>query len=1037
MISQIAIRRHIATLMLTLTVIVLGIFFTSTLRVDLLPAITYPRIGLRLEAPGVSPEVAINEITRPLEEAMSATEGVIQVYSQTREGRISVDLFFRPGGNIDQALNDATAALNRARSELPNTVEEPRLFKFEPSQSPIYEMAVTSNSLNPLQLRLFANEELSRELSIVPGVAAVDVAGGVEEEVNITIDLKRLQSLQIGLNDVVEKLEQSNRDISGGRILGPNAEPLTRARGKFENIEQIENLAFVTPTNQKIYLRDFAQIIDASKRQRVFVTLNGKNAVRVSIQKQPDANTIEVTDAVKQKLEQLRQQGIITSDMLLIPTLDESKFIRNALTNVITSGVSGALLAAIAVLLFLGSLRQTLIIVISIPLAIFAALILMGMFNIGLNVISLGGLALGVGIVVDNSIVMLETIAEGVGLTPGSPIKTLKVQDDSQEFIDTVIASSQKVESALLASTSTNLVAVLPFLFIGGLISLLFNQLILTISFAVGASILVAVTIVPMLASRMLAWPVSSGVSRLGILQAFNERFEYSTKNYQLFLEQIIKKRILVITITTLILGGSAWVMVGQIPQQVIKRVNTGQAVIFAQFPPGTTLETNIKVMETVKKIISDQPETEYVFATVGGFIFGNSTNENPLRSSVNITVTPGSNIESYITVLNKEFEKLNLVNTGMIAIPGQLRGIILNNSPVGNADIDVILQSENQQNLLQAGELVLQNLREKVTKAGFRPDQEPPQEEIQIIPDYQRIADLNVNIQDIGDTLATAVEGIVPTQLQRNERLVDIRLQLDPNSIRNPSQLQNLPIFTEDNQLIRLGDLAKIVSAKSPTEIKRINQRSVFLLAGSLNKGANLGEAIAEVNQVLAQVKLPPGVNLLPSSAAESNRQIQSSLPILGGLAVFLVFVVMAVQYNSLIDPLVIMFTVPLALAGGIWGLYFTNTAISATVVVGAVLLVGIVVNNAIIMVEFANQLYEEEKITRRQAILKAAPERLRPILMTTITTVVGMFPLALGLGEGGELLQPLGVVVFAGLSVATVLTLFIIPCFYVLLHK
>ena len=265
----------------------------------------------------------------------------------------------------------------------------------------------------------------------------------------------------------------------------------------------------------------------------------------------------------------------------------------------------------------------------------------------------------------------------------------------------------------------------------------------------------------------------------------------------------------------------------------------------------------------------------------------------------------------------------------------------------------------------------------------------------------------------------------------------MDIRLQLDPDSIRNPSQLKNLPIFTEDNQLIRLGDIATISTGKSPTEIQRINQRSVFLIAGSLNEGANLGAAIASVNDILTQVELPPGVSILPSSAAESNREIQSSLPILGGLAVFLVFVVMAVQYNSLIDPLVIMFTIPLALAGGIWGLFFTKTAISATVIVGAVLLVGIVVNNAIIMVEFANQLHEEEGITRRQAILKAAPQRLRPILMTTITTVVGMFPLALGLGEGGELLQPLGVVVFAGLCVATVLTLFIIPCFYVLLHK
>lgn len=1055
MISQIAIRRHIATFMLTLALIVLGIFVTGNLRVDLLPAITYPRIGLRLEIPGVSPEVAINEVTRPLEEAMSATEGVVQVYSQTREGRVSLDLFFQPGGNIDQALNDATAALNRARSQLPDTIEEPRLFKFEPSQLPIYEMAVTSDSLSPLQLRLFADEDLSRELGFVSGVAGVDVAGGLEEEINIFVDLQRLQSLQIGLKDLLDKLDESNQDISGGRILGDNSEPLTRARGKFENLEQIKNLSFIIPNQQNspttaasqvVYLKEFAKIIDGTKRQRVFVSLNGKNAVRVSIQKQPEANTIEVVEAVQRRLQELKQQQIIPPDMLLIPTLDESKFIRTALSNVITSGVSGAILAGLSVLLFLASVRQTLIILISIALAVLAALILMGLFNISLNLISLGGLALGVGIVVDNSIVMLETISDAIAtrenqdLTPNpSPQVERGVREgflDPKELIEITVESSQKVESALLASTTTNLVSVLPFLFVGGLISLIFNQLILTISFAVGASILVAITVVPMLASRWLALPWSSGINRFWLLQEFNRRFEEATKNYQSLLEKVLKKRLLVAVLATLILGGSALPMAAQLPQEIIKRINTGQANLIAQFPPGTTLETNRRVMETVKEIIAAQPETNYVFATIGGFLFSNTTNENPLRSSVNITLKSGSDIEAFTTRLNAEFEKLNLVNIRLIATPGQLRGIILNNSPVGNSDIDIILQGENQQDLAAAGEIVLNTLRQQATKARYRPDQDPPQQEIQIIPDSQRIADLRVNIQDIGDTLLTAVQGSVPTQLQRGDRLVDIRLQLDPQTLRNPSDLKQLPIFTEDNQLIRLSDVATITNAQSPTEIKRINQRSVYLIAGSLNKGSSLGEAIAEVDQILKEVKLPCGINLLPSSAAQSNRQIQSTLPILGGLAIFLVFVVMAVQYNSLVDPLVIMFTIPLALAGGIWGLFVTKTAISATVIVGAVLLVGIVVNNAIIMVELANQLREEEGLTRRQAIIKAAPARLRAILMTGVSTAVGMFPLALGLGEGSELLQPLGVVVFAGVSVATVLTLFIIPCFYILLH-
>jgi multidrug efflux pump subunit AcrB len=263
------------------------------------------------------------------------------------------------------------------------------------------------------------------------------------------------------------------------------------------------------------------------------------------------------------------------------------------------------------------------------------------------------------------------------------------------------------------------------------------------------------------------------------------------------------------------------------------------------------------------------------------------------------------------------------------------------------------------------------------------------------------------------------------------------VRVQLDQDSIRRPSQIEDLPLFTQGNQLVRLGNVARVEEGEAPGQVQRINQRQVYLIAGSLNEGASLGDALAEVDEIMQGVDLPQGVSRLPSAAAESNREIQTALPLLGGLAAFLVFVVMAVQYNSLIDPLVIMFTLPLALAGGIWGLFVTQTAIGATVIVGAVLLVGIVVNNAIIMVELANQIRERERVDRRTAMLQAAPQRLRPILMTTITTVLGMFPLALGLGQGGEFLQPLGIVVFSGLSLATLLTLFIIPCFYVLLHE
>ncbi|MCF2145954.1 efflux RND transporter permease subunit [Desmonostoc muscorum LEGE 12446] len=1047
--STIAIRQHIGTLMLTVAVIVIGVFFLTTIQVDLLPSITYPRVSVRLEAPGISPEVAVDEITRPLEQALSATENVVQVFSRTREGQVNLDLYFQPGGDIDQALNDATAAFNRGRGQLPDTIEEPRLFKVDPSQLPVYELALTSASLPGKDLRVFADEELTRELSVIPGVASVDVSGGAEEEVRVLVDLNRLQALGVGLNNVLDELTARNQDTSGGRILGENSEPLTRTVGRFQNASEIENLSLevssssstttaTTPApSRRVYLRDFAEVIDDTEEQRVFVYLNRQPAVKFSVRKQPEANTITVVNAVKRRIEQLRQSGLIPADMNLSPTTDESVFIRNSLNDVIFSGISGALLAAAAVLLFLGSFRQTLIISLTIPLCTLAAIALMKIFGLTLNVFSLAGLTLGVGQAIDTSVVILENISEKTGMTPNQKEMEAEGQRrNSKFFIDAAINASQEVESALVAATGANLVSVVPFLLIGGFIALLFNELILTISFAVAASLVVAITVVPMLSSRLLGISWSSRISEFWLLRQFNHRFEDATRGYGNFLTKVLRYRLLVVTAALLILGGSSFLMFGQIPQEILPRISTGQATLRAQFPAGTPLATSQKVMQIVDDILLKQPETESAFTTVGGNLFGSNTTENPLRASSTINLKPGTNVEAFVKKVTPEFNKLNLAGILLRLNPGQVRGLILSNSPVQGSDVDVILQGENEENLTQAGAQVLEALQERAKLATFRPDADPRQPEIQIRPDWERVSALGLSAQEIGATVQTAIEGSVPTQIQRGNRLVDVRVQLNKEAIARPSQLEQLPLFTENNQLIRLSDVANIQEGQAPGEVQRINQRQAFIVAGNLSEGASLGEAIAEVNEILQDVDLPDGVSIVPSSAQETNQQLQDALKTLGALATFLIFVVMAVQYNSLIDPLVIMFTVPLALAGGIFGLYITQTAIGATVIVGVVLLVGIVVNAGILMVELANQIRDEVGCTRQIAIMKAAPQRLRPIMMTTVTTILGLFPLALGIGEGSEFLQPLGIVVFFGMAIATMLTLFIIPCFYVLLH-
>lgn len=1028
-ISGLAIRRHIGTFMLTIAVVVLGLFYVTRLQVDLLPSITYPRVAVQIGVPGLSPEVAVNEITKPLEESLASTEGVNQIFSRTREGQVRVDLFFPTGKDIDQALNEVTATFNRGRSRLPDDLENIRIFKFDPSQLPVYEFGLTSPSLSLTELRTFADEELGRELALVNGVAAVDVSGGLREEVAVNLNLSRMQAMGISASDVLNGLRNRNQDISGGRVRGGAIEPLTRTIGKFKNVQEIANLSFLVG-GRRVYLREIAEVIDGSEEQRLYAYLNGTEAVKVTVQKQPDANTIQVVDGVKKKLEELKRSGLIPPDAEVLPTLDDSILIRNAIANVSLSGLFGAFLAAVAVLLFLGSLRQTFVIVIAIVLSTLSAVIAMGFSGLSLNLFSLGGLALGVGIVVDNSIVMMDEIVS-------SNQSGLK----GKELIEQTVKSSSQVESALIASTSTNLVSVVPFLLIGGFVSLIFNELILTISFAIAASIVVAITVVPALCARLLGIPMTSGLANWFFLQGFRDNFERATILYAQTLRWVLKRRIFIVAAIFAVLGGASLLMLTQIPQEILPRTNTGQVNVSVRFPGETTLAYNQRVMELVQDIVNQQKDTAYAFAVVGGGLSGSNTNANPLRSSVNITLKPNASAASYARRLSAELNKLNLPGVRLRANPEQVRGLIVNNSPVPRTDITILLSGEDTASLNQAGRQVLDVLEKQVQGANFRPDADHPEPELQILPDWERAQALGLSTLQIGETVRTAVQGTVPTQLQRGNRLVDVRVQLPPSDRLSPSQIAQVPLFSQivDGvpRLIRVADVARVVEGRAPAEIQRLNQRQVYMILGNLNPGYSLSEAIAQTNEALSQVELPDGVRILPSGEQEANRQLQGALVLLGCLAVFLVFVVMAVQYNSLVDPLAIMFTVPLALAGGIAGLYITRTAFSIPVVAGAVLLVGIVVNNAIVMVEVANQIREKEGLPRPLAILKAAPMRLRAIMMTTITTVLGSFPLALGAGRGSEFLQPLGIVIFSGLSIATLLTLFVIPCMYVLLHE
>ncbi|MFM7885542.1 MAG: efflux RND transporter permease subunit, partial [Pseudanabaena sp.] len=447
--------------------------------------------------------------------------------------------------------------------------------------------------------------------------------------------------------------------ISGGRLRNGALEPLTRVIGRFRNAKELENLSFnvrsgsATAQPRQVYLRDFAEIVDGNAEQRIFTSLNGQAAVRLLVTKQPDANTVEVIDRVTEKIAALQASGAVPNDAIITATLDESKLIRASVANVTSSGIIGAILAGTAVLLFLGSIRQTLIITIAIPLATLASIIAMGIFGFSMNLFSLGGLALGVGGVVDCSIVMLDNIING--LERNRKIHGL------QDIVTQAKISSSEIESALVASTSTNLVVIFPFLLLGGFLSLLFNQLILTISFGNIAAIAIAITVVPMIASRLLGIPWSSRLNETWFMRGFQQRFAAATLGYAKFLARIVHYRLWVVIAVFAILGGGGFLMGRQLPQEIIPQVKTGDVSLNAQFPAGTTLAANRKVMEIVDDILVKQPETAYAFTTIGGGSFGNNVTANPLRSGSTITLKPNADLAGFISRVNREISKLNL----------------------------------------------------------------------------------------------------------------------------------------------------------------------------------------------------------------------------------------------------------------------------------------------------------------------------------------------------------------------------------------
>ncbi len=1025
--SSWAIARPIGTVMLTLTLLVLGVVYIGRVPVDLLPRIVYPQVRVNVSNSGVEPLVLEETIAKPLESALATTENLSRLQTDVSEGRVSITLDFEYGTNVDFALQDAAKNVERVRSQLPEESDPPVISKSEPTAMPIYSIAFSSKTRSLVALRQWVDQRLGPQLLSVPGVAAVDLSGGLVREILVELDPERLRGYGLSVSQVITGLRNENQDVAAGRISSDDREVVGKTAGRFKSVEQIAGVLLPT-RGGRVALRDVAAVRDTSAEQRLWTRLDGVPAVRLQLRKQPEANTVEVADGIRARLEQLQASGFLPPDVRYQVTFDQSGFIRDALDSVKSAAVTGAILAMFIVIIFLRSFRKTFIIGVSIPLAILATFVMMGMSSLTLNIMSLGGLALGTGLLLDNAIVMLENIYR-------------RREDGGLDSVEGAHAGAGEVTSAVVASTTTNLASVAPFLLITGMTSLIFRELILTISFAILASLPIALTLVPMLAAQLGKVRFTSGLERFRPLVAFDRAFMRLTDRYRRAARVAVRHR-------WWVMGGAAASLVWAFflfegfESEFLPQVDNGNVSAYVRLGPGSSPVQTNRITKEVEAMIGEMPGVQSVFATAGGWLSSGSTAGNAGRGSIDIMLGPpearnGMSGDEWVRELQSRIDARGFAGARVGVRPPRIPGLRTNSS---GQDVSLRIVGDDLGRLNQIAQEIVRRMRGVPGLENFQVGTDEPVPLLSIDLDRERARALGLDVATVGQTVRTALDGTIATQYADGNFEYDVRVRFPRDRFNDASDLGNVLLFpgVGGNAPVMLSDVAKIRPTLGPTSIKRENQNRILELDGNVLTEQYPITAVADSMRArLDGLQLPDDYGIVFGGEEEAIAESNQQMLLVVTLAIFLVFVVMAVQYESLLDPLVILIAVPLALVGVMIALWVTDSSLSAPVYLGMIMLAGIVVNNAILLVEFIEHYRHEKNVALESAVIEAGAVRMRPILMTTVTSIMGSLPLALGLGAGGELMRPLAIAVVGGLVVSTLLTLFVVPCAYVLVQR
>ncbi len=1006
-ITDLSIRRPVATAMVYLILIVVGVVSLRILPVDLLPRIEFTELTVRTRYPDVGPEEVEQIITDPIENAVSGLPNLERITSNSEEGSSRIRLRFARGTSIDEAANDLRAALDRLRDELPVEAEAPEIFKLDLDMIEVVSLAVTSSRDLETLTRLL-EDDLARRFEQIPGVGAINVRGGIYREIRVDLDRDRLLAAGLTALDVQQALSRENVTLPAGNVKSGISDLYVRALGEYQSVDQVARTVVASPGGRPIRVRDVAAVRDSYEDVRYLVEMNGVPSITLSIQKQSGANTVAVAEAVRREMERINTER---DDVHFAVISDQSEFIRQSIANVRTSALWGSLLAVAVLYFFLRSRSSTAIIALSIPISVIATFGLLYFGGLTLNQMTFGGLALGVGLIVDNAIVVLESIVR-------------KREERGEEPVAAARVGAREVAGAITASTLTTCVIFLPVVFARTTSGALFQALALVVVFALACSLLVALTLVPVLASRLTR--VRNGTAVGGT--RFSRAFSRVENRYTGALNAAIGRRYRVFGATALLLAAALlfWPL---IPVELAPRTDADEIDIELEMARGT----NIAVARTYL----DELEEKVRSAVPPGNVQLTATEVRGDSAAVELKLRP---------LDRRSLDSTELADLVREAVDGQVPGAEIDvEAQQGLWMLNRVFSSGGSQNALEIelrgwdlgrADVVAADIRRRMEQlpgiTDVRVSRREGQPEERLILDRDRMAQLGLTVREVGRTLLANVGGLEAGRYREGGDEFPITVRLRPEDRLNSRDLDTVALRTPAGATVPLSAVVRRQRALGPVEIDRVDGQRVTYLTANLESGVALGDAVEMVRSELDGIGLPPGFTLLFGGQYEEQLAAQRDFIIAIVMALALVYMIMAAQFERFIDPLIVMLSVPVALVGVVPMLLLTGTTLNIQSVMGLVMLIGIVVNNAIVLVDAINLLRRDYGMEVAEAVVEAGRLRLRPILMTTATTVLGLVPLALGWGTGAEIQAALARVVIGGLLASTLVTLVLIPVTY-----